>query len=416
MKHKTIILTHLYTSVEFTCARIKRRGYKILQIKTAFDTVWIKKSWHDICTYCDFIFESKNDFEQDLLELKQIIQSEQLEIVAVLNCMDPSLFYSDSLSNALNELNLNLEFSQIRTNKFKVNEQLHLAGVPAIKSVFVATMDAWETQYQAISQLNLPLIVKPVNSSAARNDVKIIHDINQLENIITTIINHESYFGMSKQQVLIQEYIEGKEYYVNSVSWQGQHFVAGIFKYHKLDKVLKATEILDTDDLSQVDTLVQYNLQCLNALQVHHGLTHNEIILTPAGKPYLIEMNNRLSGSDSPLFSMDCYGVNEIDIFLDLLENKPITEFSRQTYRYGIKLRFANFYVDNPTCLDLSGISSDTRIIAFRPEKIDRTKPLQEDLYFKDSAIVYLSHFSKLRLDEDVALLLKREEEGILFT
>lgn len=413
-KNDTIIVVHPFTSVEFALVRIKERGYKIITIKTQLDKVWIEHEWSCIKKYSDFIFESGGKVETDLNQIQNIIQTNELNIVGVMNGFDGSLFYSDYLANNLLGYSLDLEYSQLRANKFLVNEKLRQTGVNHIKSIFIESIDDFKHHFQQISQFKLPIIVKPAANSAARSDVKVIHAFDDMEKHIAALLSKANIFASAaKQQVLIQEFIKGDEYIVNSVSYRGQHFTAGVFKYRKHGDSFSGIEIVGPDN--KLEILTDYCAKCLTAVKNQYGMTHNEIILTPEGIPYLVEMNNRMAGADVPIMSMDCYGVNEIDIFLDICDNKPIPISERRINRYGVMLFFTNFYVENPTHLNLSDVISDTRMIVFRPAKIDKVKPNAEDLYHKVSAGVYLSHFSKMQLEQDIKILLDRDQDGSLF-
>lgn len=412
----TLIFVHPFTSVEFSLVRAKERGYKIITIKTPLDKIWIENCWDDIKKYSDFIFESQGNIAEDFPALEQLIQTHNLNIVGVLNCFDGSLFYSDSLANKLLGYNLNLEFSQIRTNKFQVNENLRKNGLNYIKSIFINSIDDFKLQHKKINQFNLPIIVKPAGNTAARNDVKILHSFDHLEETVKMLLTKSNLFAsVDKQQLLIQEYITGDEYIVNAVSAFGKHCTTGVFKYRKEGNIFKGGDILGYDCSKAMNTLIDYNTKCLDALKVNYGITHNEIILTPDNVPYIVEMNNRMGGPDIPLISMDCYGINEIDVFLNTIEKKPFPAFEFKINRYGSFLYFTNFFVDTPTKLNLSKIIADARVLVFRPTKVNKDKTQDGDLYFKTTAAVYLSHFSKTQLDQDVQILFDRERDGSLF-
>ncbi|HEY5741546.1 MAG TPA: hypothetical protein VIS99_03315, partial [Terrimicrobiaceae bacterium] len=83
--------------------------------------------------------------------------------------------------------------------------------------------------------------------------------------------------------------------------------------------------------------------------------------------------------------------------------------------RSGAILYFSNFYVDEPTHLDLSRLVSDRRLITFRPTKVSKDAEVHGDLFIKVSAVLYLSHFSSAQVGEDIKLLRTREENGSLF-
>lgn len=119
------------------------------------------------------------DLAVDKPIIEQFVNAEQLEIVAVLNCFDTSVYYSDGLANHFLNLQLNLELSRKRSDKYEVNQLLAQAGLPIIKSVVIDPLSDLE-QVKA-ANLNFPLIIKPASDSVARNDVVIVNSFQQLE-------------------------------------------------------------------------------------------------------------------------------------------------------------------------------------------------------------------------------------------
>jgi hypothetical protein len=106
--------------------------------------------------------------------------------------------------------------------------------------------------------------------------------------------------------VLVQEYLYGAQYFVNTVSVDGHHRVCDIWQLSHL----AANGIRDQLDglwllprRGEVqDRLVGYAYQVLDALGIQYGPAHMELKLTPAG-PYLIEVGARLCGVNLPAFT-----------------------------------------------------------------------------------------------------------------
>lgn len=193
MKSKTIIFVHPFTSVEFSLARTKQRGYKIITIRTPFDKVWIEAQWAEIVKFTDFIIESHGNVEDDLATIKRLEVTNGLDICAVINSLDGSIFYGDSLANHLLGFQINLEDSKRRTNKFVVNERLRETGHSFIRSIFVGSMSDFEQKSAEIRQFTLPIVIKPASNSAARHDVKILHSFEVLRKQWTLYYQRATY-------------------------------------------------------------------------------------------------------------------------------------------------------------------------------------------------------------------------------
>lgn len=117
-------------------------------------------------------------------------------------------------------------------------------------------------------------------------------------------------------KVLIQQCMQGTEYALDSVSFDGQHYITSIWKYKKgpangCEFIYYSSQLLSS--LSQEEeTLCTYLLQCLDALGISHGAAHTEIMLTDKG-PFLIELNARMHGSLGPVVCAEHIGYGQID-------------------------------------------------------------------------------------------------------
>jgi biotin carboxylase len=120
-------------------------------------------------------------------------------------------------------------------------------------------------------------------------------------------------------EVLVQEYLKGDEYIVDTVSCRGKHYVCAIFKYTK--------EIVDCHPIYIGQTLLpaqgemqnvlsHYAFKVLDVLDVKYGPSHIEIILTDKG-PCLVELNARLDGSLCPVLIHECTGYGQVQLSVD---------------------------------------------------------------------------------------------------
>ena len=121
-------------------------------------------------------------------------------------------------------------------------------------------------------------------------------------------------FGMSNQEVLVQSYLEGTEYIVDTVSSDGNHYVCGVWEYEK-SLLPSGQNIYDKDILLDprahpVPELVSYVTAVLGVLNIKWGAAHAEVIMTPDG-PALVEVGARLNGNMHPRFHDVCLGHNQ---------------------------------------------------------------------------------------------------------
>ena len=140
---------------------------------------------------------------------------------------------------------------------------------------------------------NFPLIVKPVDRSGSRGVTKVRFE-NELPEAIHYAITES--FG---KKAIIEEYIEGEEVSVETISWEGNHTILAI-----TDKVTTGAPHFvelahhQPSGLSKEiqDKIKTETIKCLNALDINFGAGHSEFKITSNGDVYIIEVGARMGG------------------------------------------------------------------------------------------------------------------------
>lgn len=138
-----------------------------------------------------------------------------------------------------------------------------------------------------------PLIVKPTDRSGSRG-VKRVDVSTDLSEAVQRA-RKESF----KHQAIIEEYIKGNEVSVESISWQGRHYILAI-----TDKVTTEEPYFVELEHHQPSTLpddIQQKiksetLKALSSLNIIYGAGHSEFKITSEGKVYAIEVGARMGG------------------------------------------------------------------------------------------------------------------------
>ena len=121
-----------------------------------------------------------------------------------------------------NELNLkgnSLECTELTTNKYKMRERLSKSNLPCPKYILINDIEKVN-----LDDLSFPLIVKPTDRSGSRGIYK-VNNKSELEPAIKSALE-ESF----SKEILIEEYILGDEYSIESISEKGIHKVLQITK------------------------------------------------------------------------------------------------------------------------------------------------------------------------------------------
>lgn len=171
-------------------------------------------------------------------------------------------------------------------NKFTMRKCLEGAGIRIPKYQTLKSLaDLGETQY--------PIIVKPSDSGGSRG-VTLVETSDELEDAFKRAVK----WSPSKT-VLIEQYIGGREFSIESISYKGRHYVLQI-----TDKVTSdAPYFVELEhhqpaNISDVlwEEIENLTIEMLNALQVEYGASHTEVRLGNDGLPYIIEMGARMGG------------------------------------------------------------------------------------------------------------------------
>ena len=187
------------------------------------------------------------------------------------------------------QLNLNAmseETAEICTNKLKqrILFKENNVGCPDFEIV--------HTSSRNISFSSFPCIVKPVDSSASRG-VSIAKNANELRKAI------DYAFNFSKADtVLVEQFIEGKEFSIETFTQNKETTIIAITEKHLLDNgyFVENTHIEPANITSDEDALIKKEvINAIASVGLDNAPSHTEIKLWK-GKVYVIEMACRLGG------------------------------------------------------------------------------------------------------------------------
>ena len=115
-----------------------------------------------------------------------------------------------------------MKYSAIQTNKYKMREAFMAAGLPCPKFV-LADENFDESQ---VKDFKFPIIVKPTDRSGSRNIMK----LESTDGLLKAI--KEACETSFEKKAIVEEYLEGNEYSMETISSNGvHHFLATTKKY-----------------------------------------------------------------------------------------------------------------------------------------------------------------------------------------
>jgi biotin carboxylase len=174
------------------------------------------------------------------------------------------------------------------------------------------------------------VVVKPLRS-AGSDHVRFCADAASVQAAAVAVLSSTNLYGERNDEVLVQERLVGTEYYLNTVSHEGIHAVAEVWRYSKLEgpdgaPIYDFEEPLGPDD-DVVHDLKRFVFLVLDALGVRSSAAHTEVMVT-AGGPVLIECGARLGGATMPEVVEKYTGASQAGLLVQaLLDPTAVTRF-----------------------------------------------------------------------------------------
>lgn len=203
--------------------------------------------------------------------------------------------------------------SKARFNKYLMMEAVSKNNIRGIKQL--KTNTANEAILWIHNNLQYPVVVKPLESGGGEGFFLCESD-EQVINALSKTLSKLNLYNNFNEYMLVQEYIKGEEYVVNTVSCNGKHFVTDFWKYDKFlnsrnNLLYRSIDFLPRK-FEHSNVLEKYTFSVLDALGIKYGPVHAEIKIDKEG-PVLMEVNCRPQGGGQPLDLLnEVYGHNQV--------------------------------------------------------------------------------------------------------
>jgi len=332
-RHDAVVLVDPYSTGSRLAAGAQQRGYKIIRLHSC--------DWPQ--TFLDEHCRTDVELETTLIFNKEDPQATVREIMglnyhitAVMVGGEAGVECYDIVSSALKGIPSNgLDLAAARRDKYLMGEQVRRCGLRAVKQ---RECRAWQPEGFDMVTKELGLndgsngrwcVLKPTKS-AGSDGVFIAKNVAEAQEYFARILNAENVFFETNQTVLVQEFLKGREYVVDSVSVEGEHKAVAIWEYDKrpcngAPFVYYGMRLYQSEDGAREEALVNYMHGVLDALGVRQGPSHGEIIwLEDEGQPCLVEVGCRPHGGDGTFVDMvePTIGYSQVSVLLDVLD-KP---------------------------------------------------------------------------------------------
>ena len=235
----------------------------------------------------------------------------------------------EACAHATSRLNLpgvSPEVAHRVRNKFAMREALAAREGFNPRYICVETL---QEAHHAAQMIGFPVIVKPVDGNASRGvrRVESLEDLDEAFGLASQVSN--------KGDVLIESYLEGEEYNVDGLVFNGRYIpgaVTGKIRSplpYRYDEAI-FTPGADPELEDRIFSTVASALQCIG---FSLGTTHIEVIVTPKNV-YIVEMAGRPGGGRIPSDLIPlAYGMDYLADSLRIAAGKQPT--SKRLFRKG---------------------------------------------------------------------------------
>lgn len=309
---KCVILIDPFVSPEYLSNKLRDNGiYSI-----AFYSV-------DYQSIDDYSKPQRDFFDKQLFMSKQQNINDVCEILKdfkpdyIINGAEESTELTDKISlKILPNFSNQKESSKLRFDKYLMQESLRRSRLPHILQIKTTPN---QINFDELRKWSYPLFIKPNQGYGSINAFK-INNFDELTIKVNQLQPDEEY--------LIQEFIHGVEYIVDTFSINKEHYLSNVMVYNKSfynknPRYRYADVVTDAKLIRKIEQFIFCVLDCLD---FQNGMAHSEIIITEAGEIKLIELNNRISGAKGFLIkAVQAMGISSHDeLMINYIKNTKV--------------------------------------------------------------------------------------------
>jgi len=317
----------------------------------------------------NFICADISKPELVLSQLKKWFRVNRVNMVGVYTQGCDCAYTVAYVANKLGLPNIGINTAYLAHNKIAMRERL---GEHFIRQPFVHT---------DIHFLSYPLVVKPSDNCASRG-ITIVNHRDKL----SQAIEYARHFS-SDGKYLVEEFIDGKEYSVDTIVYKGKVYPAGIS-----DRVFLEKNNYAIQDGSITPSLLSAELQermyevmqdCATALGIKWGAFKGDLIVRD-NKVYVLEVTTRLSGGfDSQFRKPYSFGINLIKATIDLACGKEL-DFSDIVSKWNKYSATFSIFPQEGIIRAITGLEELQRLEGIK--QVFLTKKIGERVQYKNCA------------------------------
>jgi biotin carboxylase len=321
-KPTAAVVVDPYSSGRFLVYELQQREVPIICVRSSLE----------LSPYFLRVYDSHKHYFAETIDYPELgsiealvakVQCSAFEVTAVFAGSEPGVELAEYLSEALQLPTANgTGLLAARKDKAEMQDRLRACGVPAAAQFKSGKLD--ELLSWACDRNEWPLVAKPTGGSGS-DGVFFCQGEDDLVKAHQQIIGAVNPNGVMNTDIALQEFLNGDEYIVDTVSRDGKHLIVAIWVYRKSrglpwnpTAIISKCNVLLASDGEVQDQLANYAFQVLDAVGYRNGPCHTELMLTQRG-PILVEVNTRLHGLQGPYLIGLATGTSKATYTADVL-------------------------------------------------------------------------------------------------
>jgi len=316
-KVEAVIVVDGISTGRVLAEKIMQRGYTVVAVWSAASQL-VEGIGECNLEFAAEVYEVEGDVDATIA----LVMNLPFKFIASFVGCECGVELNDAISERLCLQTNGTQVADARRDKWAMQEKLREFGLRATKQAVAHTFED-VVNFVTTEQMS-KWVMKP-RRDAGSHGVFLCDTLEQARVAFDTISSLETIFGEKNGSVLLQEFLDGKEYVVDTVSSAGEHKAVALWEYDKVHMHGSAFVYLDdhlyeSADGVKEDKLVEYVFQAITALGVQYGPCHAEVMwLYAENRPCLVEVGTRPhgAGGNFPLLCDPVIGYNQLDVTID---------------------------------------------------------------------------------------------------
>jgi biotin carboxylase len=235
-------------------------------------------------------------------EIIQKLNASPFKIKACIAATEGGVELAEEVAHALGLLCNPLELGEACRDKGVMRKMLKKSGL-SCPGFAICQSEKDVKEFAAAHRF--PLVIK-TPKGASTSQVYVCENLPSLLEAFHSIYGHEDLYGNVAKTAVLEEYIAGKEYIVNTFCDGSKLHVTDLWYYDKIDsaefKNIYYNIISIPLDDPAMERIVDYGVQVTKAFHIERGIAHIEIKDDPVRGPTMIEVGTRLPGLRLPIY------------------------------------------------------------------------------------------------------------------